>query len=47
MYEFLCGGVPFAEEAEDPYEIYNEIVNTNRVKYPSSLKDKKAKRLID
>jgi len=22
LYEFMGGGVPFAEEAEDPYEIY-------------------------
>jgi cGMP-dependent protein kinase len=22
LYEFMCGGVPFAEESEDPYEIY-------------------------
>lgn len=26
LYEFMCGGVPFAEEAEDPYEIYEEII---------------------
>lgn len=25
LYEFMCGGVPFAEDAEDPYEIYEEI----------------------
>lgn len=25
MYEFMCGSVPYAEEAEDPYEIYEEI----------------------
>ncbi|KAL4499727.1 hypothetical protein ABPG72_017267 [Tetrahymena utriculariae] len=47
LYEFLCGGVPYAEEAEDPYEIYEEIIKKNNVKYPSFLKDKKAKRLID
>lgn len=21
LYEFVCGGVPFGEELEDPYEI--------------------------
>ena len=26
LYEFLCGAVPFAEDAEDPYEIYEEII---------------------
>ena len=47
LFEFLCGGVPYAEEAEDPYEIYEEIIKKNSVKYPPFLKDKKAKRLID
>jgi len=28
MFEFMCGGVPYAEEADDPYEIYEEIMNT-------------------
>ena len=22
----MCGGVPFAEDAEDPYEIYEDII---------------------
>lgn len=26
LYEFMCGGVPYAEEADDPYEIYEEII---------------------
>jgi len=34
----MCGKVPFGEEAEDPYEIYKEIINSS-VKYPSFLKD--------
>lgn len=38
--------VPFGEEAEDPYEIYEEII-TKPIKYPSYLKDKKARRLMD
>lgn len=25
LFEFMCGGVPYAEDAEDPYEIYEEI----------------------
>lgn len=28
MFEFICGGVPYADELEDPYEIYEEIMNT-------------------
>lgn len=46
MYEFMCGMVPFGEEAEDPYEIHDEIMNMP-LKYPNFLKDIKAKRLID
>jgi len=46
LYEFMCGMVPFGEEAEDPYEIYEEII-TKPIKYPSYLKDKRAKRLMD
>ncbi|OMJ91870.1 hypothetical protein SteCoe_5550 [Stentor coeruleus] len=26
LYEFLCGRVPFGEEEEDPYRIYEEIL---------------------
>ena len=22
LYEFICGGLPFGEEAEDPFDIY-------------------------
>lgn len=25
LYEFMCGGVPYAEDADDPYEIYEAI----------------------
>jgi cGMP-dependent protein kinase len=42
----MCGMVPFGEEAEDPYDIYEEIIK-HPIKYPSFLKDKKAKRLMD
>lgn len=46
LFEFLCGEVPFAEDADDPYEIYEEIVKKPIV-YPSFMKDKKAKKIID
>lgn len=42
----MCGMVPFGEEAEDPYEIYEEIIKTE-LTYPNYLKDKKAKKLMD
>jgi cGMP-dependent protein kinase len=57
FFEFMCGGVPFAEESDDPYhsasciylyryEIYDEIIKS-QVHFPSFLKDKKAKKLIE
>eukprot|EP01017_Pseudomicrothorax_dubius_P023633 TRINITY_DN2520_c0_g1_i2.p1 TRINITY_DN2520_c0_g1~~TRINITY_DN2520_c0_g1_i2.p1 ORF type:complete len:815 (+),score=191.06 TRINITY_DN2520_c0_g1_i2:35-2479(+) len=46
LYEFMCGLVPFGEESEDPYEIYEEIVKKD-IKFPSYLKDRKARKLID
>jgi cGMP-dependent protein kinase len=42
----MCGGVPFAEDAEDPYEIYEEITKKS-LNYPNHLKDRKAKKFID
>ena len=27
MYEFVCGGVPFGENEEDPMNVYLAIVN--------------------
>ena len=42
----MCGMVPFGEEAEDPYEIYEEIIKKD-ITYPNYLKDKKAKKLMD
>ena len=46
LYEFMCGGVPYAEEAEDPYEIYEEIMKKD-ISFPPYMKDKKGRRLID
>ena len=46
MYEFMCGSVPYAEEAEDPYEIYEQIIK-NEFTFPNYVKDKKAKKLIE
>mmetsp|Transcript_3449 Transcript_3449/g.5312 ORF Transcript_3449/g.5312 Transcript_3449/m.5312 type:complete len:871 (-) Transcript_3449:744-3356(-) len=36
LYEFLCGGVPFGEEEEDPYEIYEKVLEYKLV-YPNYL----------
>lgn len=37
--------VPFGEDAEDPYDIYQQII-TQPIKYPKYLKDLKAKTLM-
>jgi cGMP-dependent protein kinase len=29
LFEFLCGAVPFAEDLEDPYDIYEEIIHSD------------------
>eukprot|EP00825_Cyclidium_porcatum_P044394 TRINITY_DN6505_c0_g1_i4.p1 TRINITY_DN6505_c0_g1~~TRINITY_DN6505_c0_g1_i4.p1 ORF type:complete len:269 (+),score=48.00 TRINITY_DN6505_c0_g1_i4:169-975(+) len=36
FYEFICGAVPFGEEKEDPYEIYEEIIKSS-INYSSDL----------
>ena len=38
IYEFICGGLPFAEQEEDPYNIYEQIVKQN-LKFPSFVTD--------
>lgn len=42
----MCGYVPFGEEAEDPYDIYEEIIKKN-IAYPNYLEDKKSKKLME
>lgn len=46
MYEFVCGGLPFGEDAEDPFDIYQEIVKKN-ITYPAYMADKTAKLFIE
>lgn len=46
MYEFICGGLPFGEDAEDPFDIYQEIVKKN-IAYPNYMADKTAKGFIE
>lgn len=26
LFEFMCGFCPYGEDAEDPFDIYNEII---------------------
>jgi len=46
LYELMCGKVPFGEDLDEPYEIYEQIVTTNLL-FPGFVKDKKAKKLIE
>ncbi len=50
LFEFMCGYCPFGEEAEDPYEIYQEILS-GKLEVPEYMKDQKAlsmmKRLLN
>ena len=41
----MCGYVPFGENSDDPYEIYNEILTKN-IDFPNYMKDAEAKRLM-
>jgi cGMP-dependent protein kinase len=36
LYEFICGGVPFGEEEEDPYAIYEKVLE-RRLRFPNFL----------
>jgi cGMP-dependent protein kinase len=33
LYELICGGVPFGEDEDDPYSIYEKVLE-HRLKYP-------------
>lgn len=46
FYQFMCGYLPFGNGCDDPYEIYEEIAK-KEVKYPGSLRDLHAKRLMN
>lgn len=38
LFEFMAGYVPYGEEAEDPLQIYQEILK-NALKFPKHMKD--------
>lgn len=42
----MSGYVPFGEDAEDPYEIYEEIVK-KEISFPKYFVDLKAKALVE
>jgi cGMP-dependent protein kinase len=46
MYEFVCGGVPFGDKADDPMEIYFAIINNN-LEFPKQIvHDKEFKNIM-
>ena len=45
MYEFLCGGLPFGEDLDDPMEIYRAVSNDNLV-FPTFVNDEKFMKLM-
>ena len=45
MYEFMCGGVAFGEDAEDPMDVYLSIINDKMV-FPQFCKDQEFKDLM-
>ena len=36
MYEFMAGFVPFGEDAEDPFQIYQEILSS-KLEFPNHM----------
>lgn len=45
LYEFMAGFVPFGEDADDPLQIYQEIIK-NPLKFPKHMKDEKINSFI-
>ena len=45
LYEFMCGGLPFGESAEDPMDVYLAIVNA-KLTFPKFCKDRDFKNLM-
>lgn len=46
LYEFVCGNLPYGEDSDDPYTIYQDIMK-NPIKYPTYMTDKTAKGIIE
>lgn len=36
LFEFICGGVPFGEEEDDPFMIYERILRDS-LRFPSNI----------
>lgn len=46
VFEFFCGGVPYGEELDDPFEIHDTILRSRGLKFPH-LDDKNTKNFIE
>lgn len=44
-YELLCGGLPFGEEEEDPFKVYEAIIKS-KLEFPNFLTDTHSKEFI-
>ncbi len=45
MYEFVCGGLPFGDDENEPMNVYLAIIN-GELKFPKSNKDKNFQQLM-
>jgi cGMP-dependent protein kinase len=45
LYEFICGGVPFGDNCEDPMDVYMAVIN-DELAFPSFVKDNDFKNLM-
>lgn len=46
MYELFCGYVPFGEDTNYPIEIYQEILQCDKVPFPPFIKSTRIKKFI-
>lgn len=46
LYEFMVGELPFGSSTENPYEIYESIIQGD-VEFPRNFRDRRAKKLIE
>lgn len=46
LYEFMLGELPFGAYTENPYEIYEEVIQGDIV-FSRTFKDRRAKKLIE
>ena len=46
LFEFMVGELPFGGNTENPYDIYESIIQGN-VEFPRNFKDRRAKKLIE